>query len=266
MKLRFLQVDAFAGEAFGGNPAAVVFLEEPLADEVMLAIARENNLSETAFLQRQSAGHYSLRWFTPTVEVDLCGHATLAAGYAVLRHEEPEASEVTFETRSGPLVVERAGDELRMDLPSIPPGEEEAPAEVIVALGRPCLHTRSVRKVHHADYWLARFASVADIDALDPDIEALRRMRCNVVCTAPGEGDVDFVSRFFGPASGVAEDPVTGSAHATLAPYWAAELGRTRLRAHQRSMRGGWLTCEVRDDRVLLEGPCVQVIEGTLSF
>lgn len=262
MPLPFAQIDAFTDRAFGGNPAAVVWVEDWPADEVMAAIAGENNLSETAFLRRHAEG-VDLRWFTPTVEVDLCGHATLAAGFAELE-ARPGRSEVTFHTRSGPLVVGRVGHELQMSLPAIPPVAGEVPAEVVDALGMAPVEVLGLRKVHHADYWLARYETVAEIDALRPDVKALGSLGCNVVCTAPGEGSTDFVSRFFAPASGVDEDPVTGSAHCSLAPYWVARLGRNPLRAHQRSRRGGHLTCEVQGDRVLLRGQCVRVIEGTL--
>lgn len=274
MDLRFQQIDAFAERAFGGNPAAVVWVEDWPTDEVMAAIAAENNLSETAFVLR-GADAVHLRWFTPTVEVDLCGHATLAAGFGELS-ARPEVTEVTFQTRSGPLVVRRvrdgspltpdpSGGEIEMELPAIRPFEATPPAEVIEALGSAPSEVLAMRKVHHADYWLARYASVAAIDALAPDIARLGALRCNVLCTAEGEGEADFVSRFFAPASGVAEDPVTGSAHCSLAPFWAERLQKNPLRAHQRSKRGGWLTCEVRGDRVALRGRCVRVIEGTLT-
>ena len=264
MQVPFLQVDAFADRPFAGNPAAVVFVEQWPDDSVMAAIAAENNLSETAFLVRKGPGRYDLRWFTPTVEVDLCGHATLASGFAVLEREATE--QVVFETRSGELVVRRAGGDLEMALPALPPvGKGKPPPAVVTALGSAPDELWALRKVHYADYWLAVYDSVARIDALAPDVRQLGELGCNVICTAAGgESGVDFVSRFFAPASGVDEDPVTGSAHCSLAPFWAERLGRNPLRAHQRSARGGRLTCEVQGDRVVLRGSCVRVIEGTL--
>ncbi len=267
------QIDAFARRPFEGNPAAVVHLDDWPDDALMASIAAENNLSETAFVVPSSDGRFGLRWFTPTVEVALCGHATLAAGHALLL-DHPELDEVSFDTASGALVVRRAGAELELDLPAIPPDERQsAPPAVVAALGaEPPERTLGVRKVHHAEYWMAVYPSAASVAALRPDVRALGELGCNVVCTSPGEPDgPDFVSRFFAPASGVDEDPVTGSAHCTLAPYWAARTGRTSLRAEQRSPRGGHLRCEVRGDphgpegRVALIGPCVVVIEGTLT-
>lgn len=259
--LRFQQIDAFTDRAFAGNPAAVVWVDDWPGDATMAAIAAENNLSETAFVRRHDEG-VDLRWFTPTVEVDLCGHATLAAGFAELT-DHPDLDEVTFDSRSGPLLVRRVPEGLRMELPALPPFAEAAPAAVIDALGAAPAEVLGIKKVHHADYWLARYESVAEIDALSPDIAALTRLQCNVVCTAPGV-DTDFVSRFFAPASGVDEDPVTGSAHCTLAPFWAERLGRPLLTAQQRSARGGFLTVQVAGDRVWLTSQCVRVIEGTL--
>lgn len=264
MELRFVQVDAFASTPFAGNPAAVVVLDEPLDDATLQAIAVENNLSETAFLRFQSPGEYGLRWFTPTVEVDLCGHATLASGHVVLPPEDGDA-EVGFETRSGRLVVRRVGDAIEMALPSIPPFATDVPTAVTEALGAAPVEVLAMREVHHASYYLARFETVAEIDALTPDFRALGAVPANVVCTAPGES-VDFVSRFFGPASGVDEDPVTGSAHCSLAPYWAERLDRSELTAEQRSKRGGHVRCRMDGDRVWLAGPCVTVITGTLHL
>ena len=258
------QIDAFTSRAFGGNPAAVVFVPEFPTDEVLAAIAAENNLSETAFLVRRGVGRYDLRWFTPTVEVELCGHATLASGHAVLREAEPTLDAVRFDTRSGPLIVTREGSELQMDLPSIPPFAADVPGPVVQALGGAPLEVLAIRKVHYADYWLARFPSVSEVDALSPDTRALGALGSNVIATAPADGELDFVSRFFAPASGVDEDPVTGSAHCSLAPFWAERLGRNPLRAEQRSRRGGQLTCTVNNGRVLLRGDCVKVLTGTL--
>lgn len=267
MDLPFLQIDAFAEAPFTGNPAAVVHLDDWLDDRVLQAIAVENNLSETAFLRSRGPGRYDLRWFTPKTEVDLCGHATLASGFAVLTAES-QLEEVAFETRSGTLTVRREGDEVAMALPIIPPFEAEVPAAVVAALGKAPIEVLGLRDVHHARYYLARFAMPSDVEALDPDVRALGAMRTNVVCTAeasPGDG-VDFVSRFFAPASGVDEDPVTGSAHCSLAPFWAERLGRNPVVGFQRSARGGRVHCTVEEERVVLRGRCVTVIAGRLRI
>lgn len=258
-----VQVDAFAERAFEGNPAAVVRLDRWLPDALLSAIAMENNLSETAFVVGVG-GSYDLRWFTPTVEVDLCGHATLAAGSVVLG--EDGGMVATFQTRSGPLRVTRVASGFELDLPAHPHGAEGLDPGVAAALGRAPLTGFTVKALHHATYWLAIYASADDIVALAPDFGALGRLHSNVICTAPGTPGLDFVSRFFGPGSGVDEDPVTGSAHATLAPYWAARLGRTTLSARQLSRRGGNVHCQLQGDRVLLRGGCVEVIRGSLRF
>jgi len=264
MKLPFQQIDAFAHRAFTGNPAAVVRLPQWPDDRLLQAIAVENNLSETAFLVPTGRGRFALRWFTPTTEVDLCGHATLASGYAILM-EEPGLGEVVFDTRSGELSVSREGDEVAMALPIIRPHDAEAPPAVLAALGGAPVEVMGIRDVHHATYYLARFAMPDAVDQLDPDVRALGAMRTNVVCTAEaGPGEVDFVSRFFAPASGVDEDPVTGSAHCTLAPFWAERLRRNPVVGFQRSARGGRVHCTVDGDRVVLRGACVTVLEGML--
>ncbi|MEM6930827.1 MAG: PhzF family phenazine biosynthesis protein [Myxococcota bacterium] len=265
MKLPFLQIDAFAESPFTGNPAAVVRLPQWLDDRMLQAIASENNLSETAFLLAREPGVFDLRWFTPTTEVDLCGHATLASGHAVLT-SEPGLDEVAFDTRSGRLTVRRTNDGCALTLPAIPAFEAEAPAAVVAALGRAPVQVMGIRDVHHAKYYLARFAMPSDVLALDPDVRALGVMKTNVVCTAEAGAheDVDFVSRFFAPASGVGEDPVTGSAHCTLAPFWVERLGKNPVVGFQRSARGGRVHCTVEDDRVVLRGSCTTVITGTL--
>ena len=234
-----------------------------LPDETLAKIARENNLSETAFVVREG-NTLRLRWFTPTVEVDLCGHATLAAGFVVLG--EGGGDSVTFETRSGPLVVSRDTDKLAMDLPSHPVGSAGLPVEISAALGTEPTEGYAIKSLHHADYWLARYEDARTVADLTPDIGALREFRSNVICTAPGDGDLDFVSRFFAPGSGVDEDPVTGSAHATLTPFWADRLGKNTLSARQISERGGSLSCELKGDRVILRASCVEVIRGTLRL
>lgn len=255
MRIPIYQVDAFTSRLFAGNPAAVCVLESWPPDELLRAIAAENNLSETAFLRACGDG-YELRWFTPAVEVDLCGHATLAAGYVVLQYLQPEEQAVRFLTRSGQLIVGRREDWLEMDFPARPPEPAAAPAGLIAALGR------APRELWKSRDYMAVYESEDEIRELRPDMDALGRVEMfAVIVTAPGR-EADFVSRFFAPAAGVPEDPVTGSAHCTLAPYWARRLGKNVLHARQLSPRGGELVCELRDDRVLLRGQAVLYLEG----
>jgi PhzF family phenazine biosynthesis protein len=260
----FYQVDAFSARAFGGNPAAVCVLEAFPDDATMAAVAAENNLSETAFLVRQG-DDYALRWFTPAVEVDLCGHATLAAGLVVLGELEPGRSRVRFQTRSGVLEVGRQGDEFSLDLPARPPSPAPALAGLEAALGAEPASTLRARDV------VAVFERAEQVRALRPDMGAIAALEgVFAVCvTAPGTGpddDVDFVSRFFAPAKGVPEDPVTGSAHCSLVPYWATRLGRTELRARQVSARVGELATALRSERVELRGRAVLVVRGTMTW
>ena len=268
MRLPLVQVDAFAPTVFSGNPAAVVRLgRTKVSNSVLQNIAAENNLSETAFVSATDApGVFGLRWFTPTLEVDLCGHATLAAGSVVL--EEDGLDEVRFETRSGPLRVRREGTEFSMDLPVIPWSPTEADAQVEQILGARPEALFAVREVHGATYRMARFESAAEVMALQPDLTRMGDvLGMNIVVTAPGDTHgLDFVSRFFGPGSGVPEDPVTGSAHCTLAPYWAGVLGKHTLVAEQRSARGGQLRCRVEDGRVVLAGACTRYLTGAIEI
>jgi PhzF family phenazine biosynthesis protein len=258
MRLPIYQVDAFTDRIFAGNPAAVVPLEEWLSDATLQAIAAENNLAETAFfLPRGDA--YALRWFTPTVEVDLCGHATLASAYVIFRFIEPGRRRVAFETRqAGTLIVTRQGDELAMDFPAWPPKPAEASPGLVAALGKNPTEVLASRD------WFAVYEREADIAAIKPDFAALRRLDRAVIITAPGSGGVDFVSRFFAPWAGIDEDPVTGSAHCQLIPYWAKQLGKTRLAARQVSARGGALTCALEGDRVTIAGQARLYLEGTI--
>jgi PhzF family phenazine biosynthesis protein len=260
MRLPIYQVDAFTDRLFGGNPAAVCPLQSWLPDAVMQAIASENNLSETAFLVGDG-GAYALRWFTPIVEVDLCGHATLAAGYVVMRFLEPRRETVSFRTaKAGTLVVARQADTLEMDFPARPAIPAEAPAGLLPALGG------TPRHVLRARDHLIVYDSAAEIAALKPDFAALAKVDCwAAIVTAPGENGVDFVSRFFAPAQGVPEDPVTGSSHCTLTPYWAERLGKTDLEARQLSRRGGALRCTLRDDRVSIAGRVALYLQGQIE-
>lgn len=258
MKLPIYQVDAFADRVFSGNPAAVVLLTEWIPDETMQLIARENHCSETAFvLPRRN--HFELRWFTPEVEVDLCGHATLAAAHVLFQNDLAASGDICFETKSGALGVSRDGDRLAMDLPARPPRPVAPLPEVASALGAQPLELYAARDL------LAVYASRRDVEALRPDFAAVEALATfAVIATGPGD-DCDFVSRFFAPARGVPEDPVTGSAHCTLVPYWSERLGRTVLHARQVSRRGGELFCEHRGDRVVVAGRAIGYLRGEIT-
>ena len=258
MKLPIYHVDAFTGRLFAGNPAAVVPLERWPDDATLQAIAAENNLSETAFLAG-GAGEYDIRWFTPTTEVDLCGHATLASAHVILTTLEPGRGEVAFRSKSGPLRVAREGDLFALDFPARPPAPTPVAAALVAALGRRPREAGTARDL------LAVFDSEEEVRSLRPDMTLLAGLESFAVCvTAPGR-EADFVSRFFAPREGVPEDPVTGSAHCTLVPYWSKRLGRSRLRALQVSARGGELLCEDRGERVRIAGRAVRYLEGTIE-
>jgi PhzF family phenazine biosynthesis protein len=264
MNIPLYQVDAFAGRLFAGNPAAICPLEKWLPDEVLQSIAAENNLSETAFYLRPDGRNdapYDLRWFTPAVEVDLCGHATLAAACVILEiRRELADSRVIFRTKSGELTVERDGDSYALDFPSLPPRPCVVHTALAEALGAPPKQVLAAR-----DY-LCAYESEEEVVALAPDMARLAEVdRFAVIVTAPGR-DCDFVSRFFAPSKGVPEDPVTGSAHCTLIPYWAEQLGKTKLFARQKSRRGGELWCELRGDRVRIAGHAVPYMQGIIEL
>jgi PhzF family phenazine biosynthesis protein len=259
MKLRLYQVDAFASRVFAGNPAAVVPLESWLGDATLQAIAAENNLSETAFFVG-GGGEYRIRWMTPVDEVDLCGHATLASAWVITTVLEPGLGEVRFDSQSGPLRVAVEGARLALDFPARPPGPADDALEAVAAAlgGRP-------EAVLAARDYLAIYATEDDVRALAPDMPRVAALdRMGVIASAPGR-DCDFVSRFFCPAVGVPEDPVTGSAHCTLVPYWSKRLGVRRLFARQVSRRGGELHCEDRGARVSIAGTAVTYLEGTIE-
>jgi PhzF family phenazine biosynthesis protein len=267
MKLVQYQVDAFAEHVFEGNPAAVCPLDSWLDDELMQAIAAENNLSETAFFVPSGDG-FHLRWFTPKAEVRLCGHATLASAHVLFDILGYSGEAIAFETLSGTLTVARKDGALAMDFPAIVAKPCPTPAALSEALGRAPL------EVLAADDYLAVFDSEATVRALAPDMGKLASLDLRGVCvTAAGGGasgadgageTIDFVSRFFAPKYGVPEDPVTGSAHCKLTPYWAARLGKTRLHAKQVSRRGGRVLCELRGDRVILSGTAVTFMRGEI--
>ncbi|HWM86119.1 MAG TPA: PhzF family phenazine biosynthesis protein [Kofleriaceae bacterium] len=260
------QVDAFTDRPFRGNPAAVCPLQSWLPDAVMQSVAAENAVSETAFFVPRADGDFDLRWFTPEVEVDLCGHATLATAFVLFDRLDTARAAARFHTRSGPLEVRRDGAGLVMDLPARPasPTSSEVQAALGRALGQPPVAALRARDL------MAVFESADQVRALRPDMAAIAALDTfAVIATAPGgppDGDVDFVSRFFAPQKGVPEDPVTGSAHATLVPYWSERLGRSQLRARQVSRRGGDLTCELRGERVLLTGRAILVKTGAIRI
>ena len=257
MKYEIYQIDAFANEAFKGNPAAIVPLESWLPDEVMQSIAHENNLAETAFFVPNGDG-YDLRWFTPTVEMDLCGHATLATGHLLFEVIGTDKSILRFQTRSGELTVEKVGGKYVLDFPSRPAVPAEAPDGLIEAIGAEPLEVLKSR-----DFMLV-YGSEADIRAIAPDFGAMvKASPDNVIVTAKGD-DADFVSRFFAPEIGIWEDPVTGSAHSTLIPYWAGRLGKNELFAKQLSARSGELFCELAGERVKIGGEAVLYLKGEI--
>ncbi len=259
LRLPLHHIDAFTDRLFAGNPAAVCPLPYWLPDATLQAIAAENNLSETAFLVHER-NDWHIRWFTPQVEVELCGHATLASAYVYFHHLAHAVYSVTFHSRSGPLTVERDGDWLVMDFPARPPQPAAAPEGLAAALGAVPL------EVQGGANWLVLLEDERAVRELRPDFARLRQLEGGgIIATAPGEG-CDFVSRFFAPRYGVDEDPVTGSAHCTLAPYWAARLGRNPLFGRQVSARGGEIHCTVRGDRVELRGQAVPYLQGWISL
>lgn len=260
VRVPYYQVDAFTTRVFGGNPAGVCPLEAWLPDDVLKEIAAENNLSETAYFVRRDGG-YDLRWFTPTVEVDLCGHATLAAAFVLFNELGFQGETVRFYTRIGELGASREDGRIVLDFPSWPGRRcDRVPALLADAIGwmpRELFKTRD---------FLAVFSTEEEVLNLTPDPAALARLDClGVICTAPGT-DCDFVSRFFAPGAGVPEDPVTGSAHSTLVPYWSERLGKTKLFARQLSRRRGELFCEMRGDRVGIGGHAVLYSRAQLEL
>jgi len=258
MKLPLYQIDAFTSRMFRGNPAAVVLLDAWLPDATLRAIAAENNLAETAFVVVRG-DVMPLRWFTPTVEVDLCGHATLAAAHVLLRYNFPSATHVSFSTRSGNLVVTRDGEFLSMDFPSRPGTPVELTPTLVSALGvRP-------RVAYAARDLLAIFDSESQILNFLPDFQRIAALDTfALIVSAPGD-TADYVYRFFAPRQGIPEDPATGSANCTLVPYWAARLGRAELVAQQLSARGGDLRCTLRGDRVLIAGCTAEYLRGEIE-
>ncbi len=260
MEIEYYQINAFTEDRFGGNPAGVCVLDEWLSDETLQLIAKENDLAETAFFIK-AGDHYKLRWFTPKLEVDLCGHATLAAAFVIFNYLEKQADYVKFKSLSGELVVKRDGELLAMDFPAWEPELCDTSRELLEGLKtEPEAVLRNKRDV------LVVYESQEIIESIEPDFEKLKEVDClGVIVTSPGR-EVDFVSRFFAPNAGIDEDPVTGSAHCTLIPYWAKRLGKQKLHALQLSTRGGELFCEDHGERVSIAGSAVVYLKGVINI
>ena len=261
MPIPLFHVDAFTDRPFSGNPAAVCPLKAWLDDELLLAVAAENNLSETAYFVREGDS-YRLRWFSPRCEVSLCGHATLASAFVLLTILEPQQESVRFQTRSGLLTVTSQGDLLAMDFPALAPWAcANPPRDLIEGLGA---RAGQIRVLQIEDNYFVVYESEDEIRSLRPDFRRLERLHpAGVAVTAPGK-DADFVSRYFAPSYGIPEDPVTGSTHCSLMPYWARRLGKSMLHARQVSQREGELWCEVAGDRVVIKGKAVLTLRGSL--
>lgn len=259
MTIPFFQIDAFTSKVFSGNPAGVCLLDRWLKDEILQSVAAENYLPETAFLVPQT-GHYDLRWFTPAMEVDLCGHATLASGHVIFEFVDPGAERVEFMSKSGKLSVERRDDLLYLDFPSRKPAACARPERLDAMLGS------SPSEVLYSRDLMAVFEDEDIIRSMNPDLAAVAELDYfAVIVTAPGKKS-DFVSRFFAPGAGIPEDPVTGSAHCTLVPYWAERLGKRDLHAFQLSRRGGELFCSDKGERVSIGGRAVTYLSGKISI
>lgn len=259
MKIKQYQVDAFANRVFEGNPAAVCPLDAWLDDHILQSIAEENNLSETAFFVPTNEG-FHLRWFTPVAEVDLCGHATLAAAHVIYKILAYPKQEVVFETRSGELIVERRGELLAMDFPALPPRPCFPPDSLIAGLGLQPI------EILAANDYIAVFESEEAIRSLSPDLAKLSELDLRGVGVTARSQTVDFVSRFFAPKLGIPEDPVCGSLHCELTPYWSAKLGKTSLHARHLSKRGGDILCQMNSNRVILTGRAVIFMEGEIDI
>ena len=259
MTITLYQVDAFTDKLFGGNPAAVCPLETWLSDDTMQSIAEENNLSETAFFVKRGET-FDIRWFTPKIEIMLAGHPTLAAAHVIFRHLNHAGPRIVFQSKSGRLEAERRGDLIRLDFPAYKPERVPEPPDLVTGLGR------APREVFKGRDFLALFETEEDVLALAPDFGVLNRLDClGIIVTAPGRSS-DFVSRFFAPHVGINEDPVTGSAHTMLIPFWAERLGKRELHAFQVSKRRGELFCEDLGERVRIGGRAVTYLQGTLAL
>jgi PhzF family phenazine biosynthesis protein len=259
VELTLYQIDAFTDKVFRGNPAAVCPLDRWLSDTDLQAIAEENNLSETAFYVPVDAG-FHLRWFTPRAEVDLCGHATLATAFVIFNFSDYADNTVKFETKSGELAVTKNNDLLVMNFPSQPGKLCATPPLLVEGLGKTPIEVLS------SEDYMAVLENEADLAVLKPNFDALSQLDLRGVMVTAKGNDVDFVSRFFAPRYGINEDPVTGSAHCALTPYWANKLKKTKLCARQVSKRTGYIECELKGNRVLLSGKAVKYMEGKIKF
>jgi len=263
MKLNLFQVDAFTNKLFGGNPAAIVPLKKWLPDETMQQIAMENNLAETAFFvpSKNKEADYDIRWFTPAIEINLCGHATLATAYLCFDVLKAKKKKVVFRSKSGLLTVTRGKKVLEMDFPSWPPEKiTEYPAELLASLGNP-----EITGVYQNREYLVELTNEDAVKYCQPDFSLMKKLDRMVIITAPGK-EVDFVSRFFAPTAGIDEDPVTGSAHSQLIPFWSYKLGKQKMTARQLSKRGGELVVEQKGERVMMGGECVFYMKGKIQL
>ena len=259
MEITLYQIDAFASKLFEGNPAAVCPLEAWLPDEIMQSIAAENNLSETAFFVPEGNG-YHIRWFTPAGEVDLCGHATLAAAYVLFNIPGYKKDKIVFDSKSGILAVTKNNELFTLDFPSQPPVACDIPKEIVQAF-----KTAPVACLKSEDF-IVVFENEIDVETANPDFELLKKLDLRGVIITAKSTRYDFVTRFFAPKYGIPEDPVTGSAYTQLAPYWASIIGSKRFSVKQISLRGGELTCEIIDDRVFISGKAVKYLEGKIKI
>jgi PhzF family phenazine biosynthesis protein len=259
LELDLYQIDAFTDMPFEGNPAAVIPLKTWLLDNDMQSIAEENNLSETAFFVPTKKG-FHIRWFTPETEVDLCGHATLAAAYVLFNFLGYNKDRIEFESKSGTLTVSQKDEWLVMDFPAQPPIPCNVPDEIAKAFGK-----APIECLQSEDYTVV-FESESEILSITPDMDYLKKLDLRGVIITARSRQYDFVSRFFAPKYGIDEDPVTGSAHTQLIPYWARKLGKAKMKAKQVSSRGGELVCELHDDRVLISGKAVKFLEGKIEL
>jgi PhzF family phenazine biosynthesis protein len=262
MKCKLYQLDAFTNTLFNGNPAAVIPLKEWLDDDLMQRIAMENNLSETAFFvpSQEKGVDYVIRWFTPAVEINLCGHATLASAYTIFEIVKAKKKKIVFSCKSGLLNVKKNGELYELDFPSWKPElVTDYPAELIASLGNP-----EIAGVYKSRDYLVELYKEDDVKNMQPDFTLMKKTGEKVIITAPGK-EVDFVSRFFAPAAGIDEDPVTGSAHSQLIPFWSYKLGKEKMKAKQLSARGGDIYCEQLGERVIMGGQCVFYMKGEIT-
>jgi len=261
MNLKIYQVDAFTEKLFGGNPAAIIPLEKWIDEQLMQQIAMENNLAETAFFVSKGGNDFDIRWFTPALEINLCGHATLASAYLLYNKLGYKNDKIVFHSKSGPLTVIRNGDELLMDFPSWKPERvSEYPEALLQSLGNP-----SILGVYANREYMVELENEDAVRNLVPDFTLMKKAGKMIIVTAAGK-EVDFVSRFFAPTAGIDEDPVTGSAHSQLIPFWSEKLGKDKMKAKQLSKRGGDVYCEQRGDRVIMGGTCVFFLEGEIKI